>query len=106
MWFLRSVSKCLNILGNAQAVMIRAATLTTYGAATMVAQLSALDPELTNAMRMIVPTLKERRVINRLLAAFFREHRVRDFNRAISEICRFYKLKRPQVDWFEYLDWG
>ena len=36
----------------------------------------------------------------------FREHRARDFNRAIAEICRFYKLKRPQVQWFEYLDWG
>jgi hypothetical protein len=41
-------------------------------------------------MRMIVPTLKERRVINRLLIAFFREHHAPDFNRAITEICRFY----------------
>jgi len=57
-------------------------------------------------MRMIVPTLKERRVINRLLIAFFREHHAPDFNRAITEICRFYKLKRPMVEWFEYLDWG
>ena len=30
----------------------------------------------------------------------------RDFNRAITELCRFYKLKRPMVEWFEYLDWG
>ena len=57
-------------------------------------------------MRMIVPPLKERRMINRLLAAFFRAHRPSDFNRAIAEICRFYRLKRPRVDWFEYLDWG
>jgi len=57
-------------------------------------------------MRMIVPPLKERRVINRLLIAFFRHHRGRDFSRAITEICRFYKLKRPMVEWFEYLDWG
>jgi len=55
---------------------------------------------------MIVPPLKERRVINRLLIAFFRHHRGRDFSRAITEICRFYKLKRPMVEWFEYLDWG
>ena len=57
-------------------------------------------------MRMIVPSLKERRMINRLLAAFFRGHRPSDFNRAIGEICRFYRLKRPRVEWFEYLDWG
>jgi hypothetical protein len=57
-------------------------------------------------MRMIVPPLKERRMINRLLAAFFRGHRPSDFNRAIAEICRFYRLKRPRVEWFEYLDWG
>jgi hypothetical protein len=57
-------------------------------------------------MRMIVPPLKDRRVVNRLLVAFFREHKPSNFNRAIGEICRFYRLKRPQVDWFEYLDWG
>jgi hypothetical protein len=57
-------------------------------------------------MRMIVPPLKERRMINRLLATFFRAHRPSDFNRAIGEICRFYRLKRPRVEWFEYLDWG
>lgn len=25
---------------------------------------------------------------------------------AVTAICRFYRLKRPQVEWFEYLDWG
>lgn len=57
-------------------------------------------------MRMIVPSLKERRMINRLLAAFFRDHKLAKFNRAIADICRFYRLKRPSVEWFEYLDWG
>jgi hypothetical protein len=57
-------------------------------------------------MRMIVPPLRERRVINRLLVAFFRAHRPADFNRAITAISRFYRLKRPQVEWYEYLDWG
>ena len=57
-------------------------------------------------MRMIVPPLKERRVINRLLMQFFRDHKVTDFKRAIAEVCRFYRLNRPQVEWFEYLDWG
>ena len=57
-------------------------------------------------MRMIVPPLKDRRVIDRFLRAFFRDHRAADFNRAIAEICRFYRLRRPCVEWFEYLDWG
>lgn len=57
-------------------------------------------------MRMILPPLKDRRVIGRHLTTFFRDHRVTAFNRAIGEICRFYRLKRPQVEWFEYLDWG
>jgi hypothetical protein len=55
---------------------------------------------------MVLPPLKDRRAINRLLASFFREHRPLDFNRAIAEVCRFYRLKRPEVLWFEYLDWG
>jgi hypothetical protein len=57
-------------------------------------------------MRMIVPPVKDRRVIDRFLRSFFRAHRVPDFNRAIAEICRFYRLRRPRVEWFEYLDWG
>jgi hypothetical protein len=55
---------------------------------------------------MILPPVKDRRAINRFLCLFFREHRTVDFNRAITEICRFYRLKRPEVQWFEYLDWG
>jgi len=57
-------------------------------------------------MRMILPSLKERRMVNRFLVSYFRGHRPADFNRAIAEICRFYRLKRPRVEWFEYLDWG
>lgn len=57
-------------------------------------------------MRMILPPLKERRAINRLLTSFFREHREGEFNRAIGQICHFYRLKKPKVEWFEYLDWG
>ena len=57
-------------------------------------------------MRMILPPLKERRVIQRNLSMFFQEHRQADFNRAISAMCRFYHLKRPRVMWFEYIDWG
>jgi hypothetical protein len=57
-------------------------------------------------MRMILPPLKERRTIHRQLVAFFKEHKEAEFNRAIATICRFYRLPRPRVEWFEYLDWG
>jgi hypothetical protein len=57
-------------------------------------------------MRMIVPPVRDRRVIHRLLQEFFCEHKITRFNKAISEICGFYKLRRPKVEWFEYLDWG
>lgn len=57
-------------------------------------------------MRMILPPLRERRGIQRSLVIFFRQHRESDFNRAVGAICRFYRLKRPKVEWFEYLDWG
>ena len=57
-------------------------------------------------MRMILPSVRERRIIQRYLTAFFRDHRTGDFSRAISGLCRFYHLKRPRIEWFEYLDWG
>ena len=57
-------------------------------------------------MRMMLPTVRERRAIQRKLVSFFRDHRDADFNRAVGAICRFYRLKRPKVEWFEYLDWG
>jgi hypothetical protein len=37
---------------------------------------------------------------------FFREHRVSAFRRAISAFCSYYGVKRPTIEWFEYLDWG
>ncbi len=57
-------------------------------------------------MRMILPPLKERRVIHRQLLTFFDLHTAPEFNRAVGAICRFYRIKRPKVEWFEYLDWG
>jgi len=57
-------------------------------------------------MRMILPPLRQRQAVQRLLESFFREHKNADFNRAIGAMCRFYHLRRPQVEWFEYLDWG
>jgi len=55
---------------------------------------------------MILPPLRERRVIHRHLSTFFRGHTTADFNRAVSAMCRFYGLRRPRVEWFEYIDWG
>jgi hypothetical protein len=57
-------------------------------------------------MRMVLPPLKERRAIDRSLLIFFRDEKVSEFNRAIGAICRFYRLKRPRIEWYEYLDWG
>ena len=57
-------------------------------------------------MRMILPLVKDRRLIHRSLVQFFRDEKISDFNRAVGAICRFYRLKRPVIEWFEYLDWG
>ncbi len=57
-------------------------------------------------MRMMLPTLRDRRNVDRYLRAFFTTHSRADFRRAISMICRFYDIKPPVVEWFEYLDWG
>lgn len=57
-------------------------------------------------MRMVLPTIKKRRVVDRLLSSFFASYKPQDFKRAISALCRFYNLKNPKVEWFEYIDWG
>lgn len=55
---------------------------------------------------MIVPPIVERREIDRNLVHFFRQHRAGAFRRAISDFCRYFNVKRPMIEWFEYLDWG
>ncbi|HTY54894.1 MAG TPA: hypothetical protein VMB26_06840 [Candidatus Binataceae bacterium] len=55
---------------------------------------------------MIVPSVALRRTIDRNLETFFREHRMIAFNRAISQLCRFYNIRRPKIEWYEYIDWG
>ena len=57
-------------------------------------------------MRMIVPPIVNRREIDRNLVLFFRQHRASAFRRAISDFCRYYNVKRPAIEWYEYLDWG
>ncbi|MGH7822560.1 MAG: hypothetical protein ACREQ9_22595 [Candidatus Binatia bacterium] len=57
-------------------------------------------------MRMILPALRERRAVDRLLQSFFSGYREVHFRGAIRSLCRFYNLRAPKVVWFEYLDWG
>lgn len=55
---------------------------------------------------MIVPPVLRRREMDRQLVEFFHEHRSAAFRRAISDFCRFYGVKRPCIEWYEYIDWG
>jgi hypothetical protein len=57
-------------------------------------------------MRIMVPGVRERRAIDRQLTEFFRNDGPARFRRAIAGISRFYHLRSPRVEWFEYLDWG
>ena len=57
-------------------------------------------------MRMIIPNLRERRTVDRLLTGFFRDYAIGAFRRAMRALSRFYDLPTPRVEWFEYLDWG
>ena len=57
-------------------------------------------------MRMMLPTQRERQSVDRALQRFFSTHRLADFRHAISVTCRFYNVKLPTVEWYEYLDWG
>lgn len=40
------------------------------------------------------------------LVAFFRDHGLIAFRRAIADFCRYYHLRRPRIEWYEYIDWG
>ena len=57
-------------------------------------------------MRMIYPGIRERRTIDRHLTAFFRAYTPARFLHAVRAISRFYDLRTPRVEWYEYLDWG
>jgi hypothetical protein len=57
-------------------------------------------------MRMMMPGLRDRRMVDRLLTEFFRTYALADFRRAIAAMSHFYHLPTPRVVWFEYLDWG
>jgi len=72
----------------------------------MIARSPEAFAEVFGSVRMIVPPIVNRREIDRNLVLFFRHHRAGAFRRAISEFCRYYNVKRPAIEWFEYLDWG
>jgi hypothetical protein len=58
------------------------------------------------SVRMLVPPIVQRREIDRQLAFYFQTHRLSMFKRAIADFCRFYGVKRPRIQWFEYIDSG
>jgi hypothetical protein len=55
---------------------------------------------------MLLPPIDRRREMDKNLVAFFRDHRLIAFRRAIADFCRYYHLRRPQIGWYEYIDWG
>ena len=57
-------------------------------------------------MRMLLPPVERRREMDRNLVEFFRANRATAFRRAISEFCRYYHLRQPRIEWYEYIDWG
>jgi hypothetical protein len=57
-------------------------------------------------VRMLVPPIAQRREIDRKLSAYFYHYRPGTFRQAISDFCRFYGVKRPRIEWYEYIDWG
>lgn len=59
-----------------------------------------------SSVRMLVPPLALRSIIYQGLSAYFRTHKAAEFRRALGEFCRFYGVKRPRIEWYEYIDWG
>jgi hypothetical protein len=57
-------------------------------------------------VRMLLPPIDRRREMDRNLVVFFRDHSLIAFRRAIADFCRYYHLRRPQIGWYEYIDWG
>lgn len=55
---------------------------------------------------MLVPPIVQRREIDRRLSLYFQNPLPSTFKRAIADFCRFYGVKRPKIQWFEYIDRG
>jgi predicted SprT family Zn-dependent metalloprotease len=57
-------------------------------------------------VRMLLPPIVRRREMDKGLVEFFHSHRKSAFRRAIADFCAFYHLRRPRIEWYEYIDWG
>jgi predicted SprT family Zn-dependent metalloprotease len=57
-------------------------------------------------VRMLLPPIDQRREMDKNLVVFFRDHSRIAFRRAIADFCRYYHLRRPRIEWYEYIDWG
>jgi hypothetical protein len=57
-------------------------------------------------VRMLLPPIAQRREIDRKLTTYFQHCRPSTFQRAISDFCRFYAVRRPRIEWYEYIDRG
>jgi hypothetical protein len=55
---------------------------------------------------MLVPPIVRRREMDRNLVNFFHDHRASVFRRAIAGFCRYFNVKPPRIEWYEYIDWG
>src|ERR1700724_142594 len=55
---------------------------------------------------MLVPPIVRRREMDRELVRFFHDLRKAYFRRAVSKFCRYYHVKSPRIEWYEYIDWG
>jgi hypothetical protein len=55
---------------------------------------------------MLVPPIAQRREIDRKLSEYFHVCRAIAFRQAISAFCRFYGVKMPRIEWYEYIDHG
>lgn len=55
---------------------------------------------------LLLPPKKSCQKIDENLRQFFVLHKISYFNRALKILCRFYEVKDPQIEWYEYIDYG
>src|ERR1700740_3301014 len=55
---------------------------------------------------MLLPPIVRRREMDRNLVEYVRHHGQTAFRRAITDFCGYYHLRRPRIEWYEYIDWG
>src|SRR5579859_3403632 len=68
--------------------------------------ISGSSPRRPAEVRMLLPPIDQRREMDKNLVVFFRGHGRIAFRRAIADFCRYYHLRRPRIEWYEYIDWG